>query len=29
MAERHQQEAQDWAEGTAKDIEEGINGILR
>lgn len=29
MDQRHQQEAQDWAEGVAKELEEGFNGILR
>ena len=29
MQERQQQEAQEWAETVAKQIEEGINGILR
>lgn len=29
LQERQQQEAQEWAETVAKQIEEGINGILR
>ena len=29
LQERQQQEAQEWAETVAKQVEEGINGILR